>query len=140
LSVADSVKEVFARTQSRCIVCGPDNPRGLKLQFVTEPDTSVSAEWQASSEFEGYSGVLHGGVISTLLDEAMAKAVAANHWQAMTVELTVRYRHHVATGEVLRIRGRIKERKKRRILTEASVETIGGEPRAVASGIFLSLG
>jgi hypothetical protein len=55
------------------------------------------------------------------------------------VEFTVRYRHHVATGEVLRIRGRIKERKKRRILTEASVETIGGEARAVASGIFLSL-
>ena len=46
---------------------------------------------------------------------------------------------HVATGEILRIRGRIKERKKRRILTEASVETIGGESRAVASGIFLSL-
>ena len=139
LSANDSAREVFARPQSRCIVCGPDNPRGLQLRFVTEPDTSVRAEWCATWEFEGYNGVLHGGIISTLLDEAMAKAVIANQWQAMTVELKVRYRHHVSTGEILRIRGRIKERKKRRILTEAWVETTDGESRAVATGIFLSL-
>jgi len=136
---ADSVQEIFARPQSRCIVCGPDNPRGLKLKFATDDDGGVSAEWETSIEFEGYNGVLHGGIISLLLDEAMAKAVIARDWLAMTVELKTRYRHHVTTGERLRIEGRVVERRKRRILTEASVCTVGGEERARATGIFLAV-
>jgi uncharacterized protein (TIGR00369 family) len=121
-------------------VCGPDNARGLRLVFGSGRDGTVSAEWEAEADFEGYAGVLHGGIICTLLDEAMAKAVIACQWRAMTVELQVRYRHHVVTGERLRIEGRVTERKKRRILTHATVTTVDGEPRAEASGVFLTVG
>jgi acyl-coenzyme A thioesterase PaaI-like protein len=91
----------------------------------------------AGADWEGFTGVLHGGVIGTLLDEAMAKAVVAREWRGMTVELRVRYRHHVATGEELRISGWVTERKKRRVLVEASVSTVNGEERAHGWGTFL---
>ena len=132
-------ESVFARPQNRCVVCGPDNPRGFHIKFESHPEGGVQGQWKASRDWEGFQGVLHGGVISTLLDEAMAKAVLAGRHQAMTCELKVRYRHHVATGEVLRIRGWITEVKKRRILTEARVSTEQGEERAHGWGAFVSL-
>ena len=60
----------------------------------------------------------------------MAKAVQASGARAMTVEIQVRYRHYVATGEKLRIRGRVVERKRRLLRTEAEITTVEGEPRA----------
>ena len=131
--------ELLARPQNRCIVCGPDNPRGFQLQFATLDDESVEARWEASPDYEGYTGVLHGGIICTLLDEAMAKAVITRGWRAMTVELKARYRHHVSSGEQLVIQGRVTGRNRRKILTEASVETVGGSERARATGIFLTV-
>ncbi len=132
-------RELLALPQNRCIVCGVDNPRGLRLRFETLEDKSVKAYWKASPEFEGFAGVLHGGIICLLLDEAMAKAVLARDWRGMTVDLKVRYRHHVSSGERLVIRGWVSERKRRRIRTEAVVETDAGEERARASGIFLTV-
>ena len=139
MSANTSPQALLARPQNRCVVCGPDNPRGLQLRFETVDDGSVRSEWEASVDYEGYSGVLHGGIICTLLDEAMAKAVIAHDLRAMTVELKTRYRHHVATGESLVVRGWISERKRRKILTGAIVETADGSVRAEASGIFLTV-
>jgi len=139
LSEANTARAIFGRPQSRCFVCGRDNADGLHLEFHTDADGSVHAEWEAAAALEGYNGVLHGGIICTLLDEAMAKAVIAQQWRAMTVEINVRYRRHVSTGEQLVIRGRIIERKKRRIQTEATMSTAGGEERARATGTFLSV-
>jgi uncharacterized protein (TIGR00369 family) len=139
LSTKLTPTELLARPQNCCIVCGPDNPRGLQLQFTTLDDESVEARWEASPDFEGYTGVLHGGIICTLLDEAMAKAVITHGWRAMTVELKARYRHHVSSGEQLVIQGWVTERKRRKILTEAVVRTAAGSERARATGTFLTV-
>jgi len=138
LSTKDAA-ELLSRPANRCLVCGPDNPYGFHIDFRTEADGSVSAEWVALNYLEGWAGVLHGGIVCTLLDEAMAKAVVAAGERAMTVEIQVRYRHYVATGEKLRIRGRVVERKRRRLRTEAEITTIDGEPRAQATATFLTL-
>src|SRR5665213_2147558 len=58
-----------------CFVCGPDNPRGLRLAFQTNESGEMTAEWIPEPEMEGYQGIVHGGIVSTVLDEAMAKAV-----------------------------------------------------------------
>ena len=123
----------------QCVVCGPDNPRGLQLRFDHESDGFVISEWEPTSDWEGFEGVIHGGVISAVLDEAMSQAVVAKRWRAMTCELKVRYRRHVATGEGLRVRGWVVERKRRRLSTEASLTTIEGEERARAWGTFLAV-
>ena len=66
-----------ARTQNRCIVCGQENPYGLHIHFVRERDGAISAEWRPTEKWEGFKGIVHGGIISTVLDEAVSKAVAA---------------------------------------------------------------
>jgi acyl-coenzyme A thioesterase PaaI-like protein len=87
-----------ARTQNGCVVCGQENPNGLHIRYMRERDGAITAEWRPTKNWEGFEGIVHGGIISTVLDEAMSKAVAAMNYEALTGELTVRFRHHVAGG------------------------------------------
>jgi acyl-coenzyme A thioesterase PaaI-like protein len=122
--------------QSICIVCGPDHPHGLRLKFDLASDGSVGAHWTPAEDWQGFRGIIHGGIIGMVLDEAMAKAVAAVGI-ALTGELRVRFRHPVAPGEDLRIRGWIVERTRRVIKAEATLTTVDGCERAHAWSAFL---
>ena len=102
-----------ARTQNGCVVCGQENPYGLRIHYARERDGAITAEWRPTENWEGFKGIVHGGIISTVLDEAMSKAVAAMNYEALTGELRVRFRRHVAAGENLRIRGWVVEKVKR---------------------------
>jgi hypothetical protein len=105
LSITDATCNLHARPQSGCFVCGQENPRGLGIRFEQQDGGEISANWCPGPEWEGFAGIVHGGVVSTVLDEAMSKAVAATRTEALTAELRVRFRHHVASGETYRIRG-----------------------------------
>jgi len=124
--------------QNRCVVCGPDSPNGLHLQFQIDAGTIV-ANWTPTAEWEGFRGIVHGGIVATVLDEAMSKAVAATRCEALTGELRVRFRHRVAAGESLRIRGWIVKRARRLITTEATLTAADGSERAHAWASFLTL-
>jgi len=128
-----------ARTQNRCIVCGRENPYGLHIHFVRELDGAISAEWRPTENWEGFQGIVHGGIIGTVLDEAMSKAVAAIKCEALTGELRVRFRHHVSTGESLRIRGWVVETARRLVKAEATLTAADGSERAHAWARFLAL-
>ncbi len=122
-----------------CIVCGPENPRGLKLRFHSLSDGVVAAEWTPTRDWEGFKGIIHGGIISTVLDEAMSQAVSARGWPALTCELRVRLRRHVAPGETLQVRAWVADRQRRKILTEAALVNSRGEEHAHAWAVFLAL-
>ena len=128
-----------ARTQNGCVVCGQDNPYGLRIQYVLGHDGIISAEWRPTANWEGFEGIVHGGIISTVLDEAMSKAVAAMNYEALTGELRVRFRHRVAAGENLRIRGWVLEKAKRLVRAEAVLTAADGSERAHAWARFLAL-
>lgn len=128
-----------ARTQNGCVVCGQDNPYGLRIHYVRERDGAISAEWRPTENWEGFEGIVHGGIISTVLDEAMSKAVAAMHYEALTGELRVRFRHHVAAGENLRIRGWVVEKVRRLVKAKATLTATDGSERAHAWASFLAL-
>lgn len=128
-----------ARPQSACFACGPQNPHGLGLRFSALEDQSVTAEWKVAPGFEGFEGILHGGIVATVLDEAMAKAVVRRGWHALTAELRLRFRKHIDTGETVQIRGWVVERRKRLIVTQASITGPEGDERAHAWGSFLVL-
>jgi acyl-coenzyme A thioesterase PaaI-like protein len=106
---------------------------------VRERDGTISAEWRPTENWEGFEGIVHGGIISTVLDEAMSKAIAARSYEAMTGELRVRFRHYVAAGEDLRIRGWVVETVKRLIKAEATLTAADGSERAHAWARFLAL-
>ncbi len=128
---------VQARRYDGCFACGAANPQGLHLSFRIAQDGAAHAEWRAGRAWEGLEGVLHGGIITTLLDEAMAHAIVARGLRALTCELRLRMRKHVGTGETVEIRGWIAEQQKRRILAEASVCGPDGDERAHAWATFL---
>jgi len=92
---------------SSCFACGPDNPRGLHLDFRKDGDTVVCVHTPAL-ELGGYGTILHGGVTSTLLDEAMVWAVyGAYERLSMTTELNVKFHAPIRCGIALTLTGRV---------------------------------
>jgi acyl-coenzyme A thioesterase PaaI-like protein len=130
---------LMGQPNDRCFVCGSRNPQGLRLCFAPDGDRAVVAVWRTKEVWEGFRGVIHGGIVSTVLDEAMSKAVAAAGICAVTCELRIRLRQRVEVAEELRIRGWVVEKRKRRIAAEATLNDSDGLERAHAWAIFLEL-
>ncbi len=126
----------LAPLNSNCFVCGEQNPNGLQLTFK-DGSTGVYATWVPNKACESFQGTVHGGIITTVLDEAMSKAIIARGWEAFTVELNVRFRGRISPGETLHVHGWITEKHKRRILTEATLFANTGTERAHAWATFL---
>ena len=82
-------------THANCVVCGSSNTLGLRLEFTEAADGSVSASCDCNRVLEGYPDILHGGVVSSLLDGAMTNCLFAHGHPSVTAELTVRFRHPV---------------------------------------------
>ncbi len=124
---------------SHCFACGSGNARGLGLEFRKGEDGGVAANWIPEDDFEGYSGMIHGGIVSTVLDEAMAKVVAGTGAKALTAELRVRFRRQVSPGVPVQIEGWIETRNRRMFRTEAALIGVGGDELAHAWAVFLPL-
>lgn len=135
LSGNSSGREACANPQ--CIVCGAENPNGLQLDFVVGV-AGAEATWVPADGWESFRGTVHGGIVTAVLDESMSRAIVARGWQALTVDLRVRFHGRVRPGETLRVQGWVVERRRRRILAEAKLFTEGGVERAHGWGVFLT--
>jgi len=89
-----------------CFACGRDNPIGLQLNFREENDTYITT-FTPGPQHQGYDGVVHGGIVSTLLDEIMARYVYSKGVNAVTARLEIRYRRPTPVGQELTITGKI---------------------------------
>ncbi|MEG6584903.1 PaaI family thioesterase [Dendrosporobacter sp. 1207_IL3150] len=89
-----------------CFACGIHNPIGLKLKFREEQDTYITT-FTGGPEHQGYDGIMHGGIVSTLLDEVMARYIYSKGYNAVTARLDVRYKKPTPIGEQLMIKGHI---------------------------------
>lgn len=81
-----------------CFACGPKNSSGLGLQF-TEAGGKAVAEFIPLKSHQGFRDLVHGGIITAVLDEAMMKALLFRGISAMTAEITVRFRSPLRVGE-----------------------------------------
>jgi uncharacterized protein (TIGR00369 family) len=82
-----------------CFACGEKNPIGLKLSFSWDGET-LRAAFTPQKSHQGYKDVIHGGIISTVLDECMAQAAIKKlGLMAATVEFGVRFRNPLMAGE-----------------------------------------
>ena len=81
-----------------CFVCGPKNPIGLKLDFTFNGKT-ISTQFTPQKEHQGYMNIVHGGIISTLLDEVMVKLAIEMDMPAVTAHMDIRLRKAVNVGE-----------------------------------------
>src|ERR1700683_3625988 len=87
---------------NRCFGCGSANASGLHLEFLRAPDGAVVSLPIVPEAFEGHPGYLHGGIIASLLDEAMSKAVRVLGRPSMTRKMEVEYLRPVPSGATLR--------------------------------------
>lgn len=90
-----------------CFLCGKDNPYGLRLDFHLRDDGAVEAKFSGAGKLQGYEGILHGGIISSLLDSAMANCLFAHGIVALTAEIRVRFRHPVKAESPLVVSAKI---------------------------------
>lgn len=101
--------------QYNCFGCAPSNEFGLQMQFYDEGEETL-CEWEPKPHFQGYGNMLHGGIISTLMDEIASWYVFTKLKTAgVTYKLEVKYRSPVYTNKgSIRLKARLKEQTKRK--------------------------
>ena len=111
---------------NRCFGCGNLNPIGLKISFSYDPDKgTATAKLTLPAHFQGWEGVAHGGIVTTVLDEALAHAAFSRNIPCVTGELTVRFKKPVPLEKEILIYGEIKEIKEPLIYITARIEHEG---------------
>ncbi len=108
-----------------CFGCGPDNPIGLKLNFQWDGKTT-SAELTPGEFYQGWAGVLHGGIIMCILDEAMAYAALFDGMHCVTARMEVTLRRQASIGETLIITASITRKTRKLVATKAAISTKDG--------------
>lgn len=122
-----------------CFVCGKNNAQGLRLAFTYPEPGRAETSCSIPEHFSGWQRMTHGGLLATLLDEAMAHACISREGAAVTVELTVRFLKPVEVGQSVRIRAEVREVKGRVLEAQGEVLNAGGEAVARGSGRFLKV-
>lgn len=117
-----------------CFACGSANPQGLKLSFSynDESGEAISAT-VFSRHFQGWENMLHGGIISTVLDEIMVKAAAYKGFKCVTAALNVEFKNpafidkpYIIKGKVIGTRGKI-------VFTEGIIQDAIAENKIIAT-------
>ena len=123
-------------TDDYCFACGEKNPVGLHLNFSKDAE-KVTATKTLAREYEGYECAAHGGIVATMLDEAMCTYIKEFYdEQAMTGRLEVRYRHPTPIEQELTISA-WKESQRQHIITmKATVTTVDDVVTAEATAKF----
>lgn len=126
-----------------CFACGMENPIGLKLQMYADPQTEggVVCEYTVPRVYEGYPGIVHGGVISTIMDEAVSRVfMLQDHNRFMyTARLTTKYRKHVPVEQPLRITGIVVKDRGRVAEARAAIYDASGELLAEGEALMVAL-
>lgn len=124
---------------NRCFGCGQTNRTGLRLKFFVDEQHTIVCRVRLARRFEGPPGHAHGGIIATLLDEAMSKANRQFGVLAMTRQMEVEYLKPVPLGTQLLLTGRHASSSDRKHYCEAQLENNDGAVLARAKALFITV-
>jgi uncharacterized protein (TIGR00369 family) len=123
-----------------CFGCGSQNPIGLQLKFALSPNgKSYACEFELGSSFVGPPGHAHGGIIATILDEAMGKANKLKGKVALTRRIEVDYFRPVPLGQPLVVEGRVLRMTGRALYNIGELRNAKGHILARSRGKFLTI-
>ena len=127
--------------KNNCFGCGDRNARGMKLTFEQDDVARhIRGVFSLGAEYEGGPGFIHGGIIATVLDEAMGKVSRFRNVRAVTAELNVEYLRPVPVDRMLRVEGFELEMKGRSLLIQGEIwDAETSHLLARAKGRFVTL-
>lgn len=133
----DSRSTATLQDDRRCFACGPENAEGMQLRFEYG-DGEAIAVYTPQQRFAGWTTILHGGIVATLLDEAMAHAAIASGMRAVTGRLEIRFRKAAPMDATLIARGRLDSKRGRMLMLSATVTGADGTLYAEGQGRFVA--
>jgi uncharacterized protein (TIGR00369 family) len=131
----------FVRLQKNyCFACGKNNPEGMRLRFTYDEDRdSFVCRFRLGKRYTGPPGHSHGGIIATILDEAMGKVNKLRHVVAVTVEMTVNFLKPVPLNKPLRVESREESVNSRKHINVAEILNQKGEVLARGRALFIAI-
>ncbi|MBZ5646751.1 MAG: PaaI family thioesterase [Acidobacteriia bacterium] len=129
-----------ALRRNLCFGCGKDNPHGMHLKFHYHEETdSFVARMRLPQRYWGPPKHAHGGIIATILDEAMGKVNKLKHVIALTREMTIEYLKPVPLHKPLVVEGRAKYARGRRHVNVGEIRNEKGEVLARGRAVFVAI-
>ncbi len=123
-----------------CFACGKDNHEGMHLHFTFDEDRNCFvSRFRLGKRYTGPPGHCHGGIIATILDEAMGKVNKLRHVVAVTAEITVNYLKPVPLNKPLRVESREVKVRGRQHINMAEILNRKGEVLARSRGLFIAI-
>jgi uncharacterized protein (TIGR00369 family) len=121
-----------------CFACGKDNPEGMHLKFAFDRDRKhFVSHFRLGKRFTGPPGYCHGGIIATILDDAMSKLNKLRDVIAATSQLRVEYLRPVPLHTPLHVESRELRKRGRRLTHAAQIFDSQGKVLARGRGIFV---
>jgi uncharacterized protein (TIGR00369 family) len=126
--------------KNECFGCGENNPDGMRLRFVYDEERDCFVcKFRLGRRYTGPPGHCHGGIIATILDEAMGKVNKLRHVIALTSEITVNYLKPVPLQKQLRVESREVKVSGRKHINMAEILNERGEVLARSRGLFIAI-
>ncbi len=126
----------YPQKKNFCFACGPDNPHGMHLKFTQEGNRFV-CNFRLGQRYTGPPGHCHGGIIATILDDAMSKLNKLRHVIAVTSRMTVEYIKPVPLNQLLRVESHELSKRGRRLAHAAEISDETGRLLARSNGVFI---
>lgn len=126
---------------NRCFGCGGANDAGMKLAFEQDNERRrIVGRFRLGERYQGGGGILHGGVIALLLDEAMGKVCRFREVRAVTAELKVDFLKPIQSEEEITVEAYETEQKGRSLFHAGEIRNAAGEILAKGNGRFVTMG
>ena len=137
----DSLHPTPQPNSHNCFVCGVRNPFGLHLRFYQSGPGEVTANYTVSNEYQGYPGIVHGGIVAAMLDEVTGRShMHGDPPRFMyTARLEVQYRKNVPVGKPLRLVGKALESKRRTATAHGAIYDLDGVLLAEANALLVDI-
>lgn len=121
-----------------CFACGQENPHGLRLAGFRMIGERYEFDFTPARHHQGWQGIVHGGIVATVLDEAMTRLLWEQGMMVVTAEITVRYRKPLMVGTHVRVSA-WKVREFGRLVEAAAVVADNEDEYATAAGKFMRM-
>jgi acyl-coenzyme A thioesterase PaaI-like protein len=124
-----------------CFVCGVQNSFGLKLRFYDSNEGEVFAQYTVPKQYQGYPGVVHGGIVAAMLDEICGRVhMGGDPPRFMyTARLDIRYRKNVPVGQLLTLTGRAGKSRGRTATSSGQILGPDGSVLAEAEALLVDV-